>query len=256
MPNLYGDVLSDIAAQITGSVGLAGSANIGEECSMFEAIHGSAPRRAGQNLANPSGLLQGAILMLNHIGQTEVAEKVQNAWLKTLEDGIHTYDIYKEGISSQKVGTKEFALAVIANLGQKPTLLKPVSYANSEALKLPKYKRRATAKKELVGVDVFVHWQGLDANELAEKLKPLNSESVALSMITNRGIKVWPEGFKETFCTDHWRCRFKPTQAEVMDKKTIVHLLSLADQAGIDVIKTENLYTFDGKQGYSLGQGQ
>lgn len=256
MPNLYGDVLSDIAAQITGSVGLAGSANIGEECSMFEAIHGSAPRRAGQNLANPSGLLQGAILMLNHIGQTEVAEKVQNAWLKTLEDGIHTYDIYKEGISSQKVGTKEFALAVIANLGQKPTLLKPVSYANSEALKLPKYKRRATAKKELVGVDIFVHWQGLDANELAEKLKPLNSESVALSMITNRGIKVWPEGFKETFCTDHWRCRFKPTQAEVMDKKTIVHLLSLADEAGIDVIKTENLYTFDGKQGYSLGQGQ
>lgn len=256
MPNLYGDVLSDIAAQITGSVGLAGSANIGEECSMFEAIHGSAPRRAGQNLANPSGLLQGAILMLNHIGQTEVAEKVQNAWLKTLEDGIHTYDIYKEGISSQKVGTKEFALAVIANLGQKPTLLKPVSYANSEALKLPKYKRRATAKKELVGVDVFVHWQGLDANELAEKLKPLNSESVALSMITNRGIKVWPEGFKETFCTDHWRCRFKPTQAEVMDKKTIVHLLSLADEAGIDVIKSENLYTFDGKQGYSLGQGQ
>lgn len=256
MPNLYGDVLSDIAAQITGSVGLAGSANIGEECSMFEAIHGSAPRRAGQNLANPSGLLQGAILMLNHIGQTEVAEKVQNAWLKTLEDGIHTYDIYKEGISSQKVGTKEFALAVIANIGQKPTLLKPVSYANSEALKLPKYKRRATAKKELVGVDVFVHWQGLDANELAEKLKPLNSESVALSMITNRGIKVWPEGFKETFCTDHWRCRFKPTQAEVMDKKTIVHLLNLAEEAGIDVIKTENLYTFDGKQGYSLGQGQ
>ena len=79
--NLYGDVLSDIAAQIAGSVGLAGSANIGEECSMFEAIHGSAPRRAGQDLANPSGLLQGAVMMLNHIGQTVVAEKVQNAWL-------------------------------------------------------------------------------------------------------------------------------------------------------------------------------
>ena len=92
--NLYGDVISDIAAQIAGSVGLAGSANIGEECAMFEAIHGSAPRRAGQNVANPSGLLQGAVMMLNHIGQNEVASKVQNAWLKTLEDGIHTYDIY------------------------------------------------------------------------------------------------------------------------------------------------------------------
>ena len=69
MPNLYGDVLSDVAAQIAGSVGLAGSANIGESCAMFEAIHGSAPRIAGQNKANPSGLLQGAILMLMHIGR-------------------------------------------------------------------------------------------------------------------------------------------------------------------------------------------
>ncbi|MDX1314552.1 MAG: NADP-dependent isocitrate dehydrogenase, partial [Eudoraea sp.] len=86
MPNLYGDIMSDVAAQITGSVGLAGSANIGEECAMFEAIHGSAPRRAGQNMANPSGLLHGAIMMLNHLGQNEVAEKIHNAWLRTIED--------------------------------------------------------------------------------------------------------------------------------------------------------------------------
>src|SRR5690606_30685949 len=94
MPNLYGDILSDVAAQVAGSVGLAGSANIGELCAMFEAIHGSAPRRAGQNLANPSGLLMGAIMMLVHIGQPEAAEKVHNAWLRTIEDGIHTYDIF------------------------------------------------------------------------------------------------------------------------------------------------------------------
>src|SRR3981081_3058776 len=86
MPNLYGDILSDVAAQIAGSVGLAGSANIGEKCAMFEAIHGSAPRRAGQNLANPSGLLLGAVLMLVHIDQPEVAAKVHNAWLRTIED--------------------------------------------------------------------------------------------------------------------------------------------------------------------------
>jgi isocitrate dehydrogenase len=89
LPNLYGDVLSDVAAQIAGSVGLAGSANIGETCAMFEAIHGSAPRIAGQNIANPSGLLQGAVMMLNHIGQGDVAARVNNAWLKTIEDGIH-----------------------------------------------------------------------------------------------------------------------------------------------------------------------
>src|SRR5208337_2755921 len=129
LPNLYGDILSDVAAQIAGSVGLAGSANVGEQCAMFEAIHGSAPRRAGQNLANPSGLLLGAVLRLVHIDQPEVAERVHNAWLRTIEDGIHTYDIFTEGVSTQKVGTKEFAQAVIARVGQKPNTLKPVAYA-------------------------------------------------------------------------------------------------------------------------------
>ena len=256
MPNLYGDVLSDVAAQITGSVGLAGSANIGEECSMFEAIHGSAPRRAGQNAANPSGLLQGAIMMLNHIGQTEIAEKVQNAWLKTLEDGIHTYDIFKEGTSKQKVSTSEFAEAVIANLGQNPAILKSVSYANNSALNLPKYKRKPAAKKELVGVDVFVHWNGSNPNELAEKVKRIESNGLKLSMITNRGIKVWPDGFEETFCTDHWRCRFKPNDGIEINKSNIIELLQNAMNENIDSIKTENLYSFDGKAGYSLGQGQ
>lgn len=256
MPNLYGDVLSDVAAQIAGSVGLAGSANIGEECAMFEAIHGSAPRRAGQNMANPSGLLQGAIMMLNHIGQTKVAEKVQNAWLKTIEDGIHTYDVYKEGVSKEKVGTKEFAQAVIANLGQEPKLLKSVSYAENATLNLPKYVRKAPAKKELVGVDLFVHWAGKSPDELASIVQSLDTNEVKLSMITNRGIKVWPEGFEETFCTDHWRCRFKPTEGNQMSKEAIIQLLNGAIEKEIDTVKTENLYTFDGKMGFSLGQGQ
>jgi isocitrate dehydrogenase len=256
MPNLYGDVLSDVAAQIAGSVGLAGSANIGEECAMFEAIHGSAPRRAGQNLANPSGLLQGAIMMLNHIGQTEIAEKVQNAWLKTIEDGIHTYDIYKEGVSKQKVGTKEFAKAVVANLGHKPSILKPVFYANNSALNLPKYKRKPSALKELVGVDIFVHWKGSNPNELADKIKTIEHKGIKLMMITNRGIKVWPDGFEETFCTDHWRCRFKPSEGSEINKTDIIELLKNAINENIDTIKTENLYSFDGKPGYALGQGQ
>jgi isocitrate dehydrogenase len=256
MPNLYGDVLSDVAAQITGSVGMAGSANIGEECSMFEAIHGSAPRIAGQGKANPSGLLQGAIMMLNHIGEIEVAEKIQNAWLKTLEDGTHTYDIFKEGTSKQKVNTKEFAQAVIANLGLLPSILKPVSYAKNLPLNLPKYVRKPAAKKVLVGVDVFVHWAGTNPDELAEKVKLIEANGIKLSMITNRGIKVWPEGFSETFCTDHWRCRFKPNEGLSITKEDILQILNNAIKANIDTIKTENLYTFDGKAGYSLGQGQ
>src|SRR5713226_6025184 len=128
LPNLYGDILSDVAAQIAGSVGLAGSANIGEHVAMFEAIHGSAARRAGQNLANPSGLLLGAVMMLVHIGETETAERVHNGWLRTIEDGIHTYDIYDEKVSKQKVGTREFAEAVAQRLGQVPQILKAAKY--------------------------------------------------------------------------------------------------------------------------------
>lgn len=223
---------------------------------MFEAIHGSAPRRAGQNMANPSGLLQGAVQMLNYIGQTDVAEKVQNAWLKTIEDGIHTYDIYKEGVSKQKVGTREFAEAVIKNLGQKPTLLKPVHYAGAKAIQLPKYSRKEARNKELQGVDLFVHWRGNQADELAKLVHQLDTEGVGLSMITNRGIKVYPDGFPETFCTDHWRCRFKPQEGKKLTKQAIIRLLESAEQKNIDVIKTENLYAFDGKPAYSLGQGQ
>jgi isocitrate dehydrogenase len=256
MPNLYGDILSDVAAQITGSVGLAGSANIGEECAMFEAIHGSAPLIAGQNIANPSGLLQGAVMMLNHIGQSDIAQKIQNAWLKTIESGIHTADIYKEGVSKKKVSTSEFAIEVVNHLGEIPAILKPAVSSNAINIQIPKYKRKPSMKKELVGVDIFVHWNGEDPNELAEHILKIQFDHIKLKMITNRGIKVWPDGFKETFCTDHWRCRFETIDGVELKKSDIIKLLNKAEEEGIDTIKTENLYLFDGVRAYSLGQGQ
>ncbi|HMO63135.1 MAG TPA: NADP-dependent isocitrate dehydrogenase [Ferruginibacter sp.] len=256
MPNLYGDILSDVAAQIAGSVGLAGSANIGTECAMFEAIHGSAPRRAGQNMANPSGLLQGAIMMLTHIGQGDVAEKIQNAWLKTIEEGIHTYDIYKEGVSRQQVGTKEFAKAVINNLGKKPNQLPAVEYSKNISIRLHEYKRAVPMQKTLDGTDIFIHWNGTNANKLGKIMHSLENENIGLTMITNRGIKVYPDGFKETFCTDHWRCRYKSKNNAAFKEEDIIYLLSQALSKSIDVIKTENLYSFNGTPAYSLGQGQ
>ncbi|MFN4146063.1 MAG: NADP-dependent isocitrate dehydrogenase [Runella sp.] len=256
MPNLYGDVLSDVAAQITGSVGLAGSANIGESCAMFEAIHGSAPRRAGQNLANPSGLLLGAVQMLVHIGQADIAEKVHNAWLRTLEDGIHTYDIFKEDTSKQKVGTREFAEAVIARLGQKPQSLKSVDYSSAKSAKFDiKIMPKAPAKKELVGVDIFLHWANRNADELGERLKGFKAGNMELTMITNRGVKVWPNGLPETFCTDHWRCRFKSEALQPSTYADVIELLKKVSEAGFDIIKTENLVTMNSEMMFSAGQG-
>ena len=256
MPNLYGDILSDVAAQIAGSVGLAGSANIGSSCAMFEAIHGSAPRRANQNLANPSGLLLGAVQMLVHIGQVEVAARVHNAWLKTLEDGVHTYDIYKEGTSSEKVGTKEFAQAVVARLGKRPETLPAVSYQgapNVERLALSEPKPTA---KETIGVDVFVHWKEQDAGALASKLQKAGGKIMNLHMLSNRGVKVWPDGFPETFLSDHWRCRFLAPGDAPIKHSDIVNLLGKVADAGVDFIKTENLCTFDGERAFTMEQGE
>src|SRR5918912_84160 len=252
MPNLYGDILSDVAAQIAGSVGLAGSANIGTIAAMFEAIHGSAPRRAGQNLANPSGLLLGAVMMLVHIDQADIAERVHNAWLRTVEDGVHTYDIYKEGVSREKVGTREFAQAVVARLGQTPQTLKAVKYnAGGGAATGTHGAGAQAARKETVGVDVFLDWAQGTPDELAAAVQAFAGD-LKLTVIHNRGIKVWPEGLPETFCSDHWRCRFTARDgAGRVEHAQIAGLLQRMSDAGLDFIKTENLCNFDGRPAYS-----
>jgi isocitrate dehydrogenase len=256
MPNLYGDVLSDVAAQITGSVGLAGSANIGDHCSMFEAIHGSAPRRAGQNLANPSGLLHGALLMLVHIDQPEAAEKAHNAWLTTIEDGIHTYDIYKEGVSKEKVGTREFADAVIARIGEKPKHLKPVEYAKHVHMNLAIRPGTTNPKKVRVGVDLFVDRADANPDDLARAMQRLGVAGTKLTGISNRGTKVWPNGNPVTYWSDHWSCRFESDGSGAFTAQHVAQLLDAADRAGLDPIKTEGHFTFDGERGYSLAQGE
>ncbi len=256
--NLYGDIISDIAAQVTGSVGLGGSANIGEEVAMFEAIHGSAPDISGLDIANPSGLINAACMMLVHINQQKVAEKIKNAWLKTIEDGIHTTDIYNKD-SLRKVWTQEFAKEVILRLGQEPVRLRPVHYNEGDTMSKIKITKHPKAKKELVGVDVFLDWDedGRDPNKLGEVLEKIKRHGLNFTMITNRGVKVYPDGHPETFCSDHWRCRFVTEKNnKSISHDQILSLLHEIKEAGYDFIKTENLYTFDGEKGYSLAQGE
>jgi isocitrate dehydrogenase len=261
--NLYGDIISDVTAELTGSVGMAGSANIGDKISMFEAIHGSAPDIAGKGLANPSAMLNAACMMLVHMGLPGKAELIQNAWLSTLEDGLHTGDVFREGVSKERRGTAEFASAVIERLGQKPRQLKSVEMKSGTDLKF--VYRRPTVKRELCGVDFFVCDPDTSPDALAGRLRRATDGVLQLKLITNRGVKVWPEGFPETFCTDHWRCRFVAPAVDVADARAtyttipaqhIVTALQRLGDAGIEVIKTENLYLFDGVRGFSLGQGE
>lgn len=258
MPNLYGDILSDVAAQIAGSVGLAGSANIGQHGAMFEAIHGSAPRRAGQNLANPSGLLLGSIMMLVHLGLNDTAAVIHNAWLKTIEDGIHTYDIYKEGISKEKVGTKEFAAAVVQRLGKVPEKLKAAHYvgtsqqANSAH---PSIQQSSRSKKETVGVDIFL--DSRDGVEDIKKRMDAIAGDLQLTLIGNRGVKLWPNTMEETFCIDQWRCRFmSKVKGGIINKQQIAKLAVRLADADIDFTQMECLYNFDGKPGFTLAQDE
>lgn len=254
--NLYGDIISDIAAQVAGSVGMAGSANIGEHAAMFEAIHGSAPDIAGRGIANPSGLLNGAFLMLAHIGQGDIAEALHNAWLRTIEDGIHTGDIRSRAYTKDHVGTMDFARGVVERLGQKPKRLPEQKYAKGEdRVKVPQAIHPPRGNKELIGVDVFIDWAPGAPDDIGNALTEI-AAPLRLVMITNRGVKVFPDGMKETFCTDHWRCRFQSIDNKPIGRADVIALLQRIDEAGFDFIKTEQLYLFDGKRGFSLGQGQ
>lgn len=263
--NLYGDIISDVVAEIGGSVGMAGSANIGRNVAMFEAIHGSAPDIAGQNIANPSGLLNAAVMMLAHIGKTMEADTIKNAWLTTIEEGYHTADMYMEGASRAKLSTSEFADKVISNLGKRPEYLKKSTLsAGKGEINIPNYERKIE-KQELVGVDVFINWQGSNPLEIGTTLSNIQGYKMKLKMITNRGVKVFPGGRPETYCTDHWRCRYVASDATItpgelaytpVDYEQVLALLSALHEQGMEVIKTENLYEFDGKRGFSLGQGE
>ncbi len=254
--NLFGDIISDIAAEVSGSVGLAGSANIGAKFAMFEAIHGSAPDIAGRGIANPSGLLHGAIMMLVHLGLHEEATTIHNAWLKTIEDGIHTGDIFND-MSKQKVGTNEFAAAVIARLGEEPSLYRPAKYKPTKgSIEIHAVMADETEKRELVGADFFIHWRGENINELGTALQTLSTDALELKLLSCKGLKVWPNVTTEMDVTDRYRARYMPKKdGGVVTHLDIAQLLMHAAEKNIDFLKVETLFTFDGKAGFSGAAG-
>ena len=248
--NLYGDILSDIAAEVSGSVGLGGSANVGRNFAMFEAVHGSAPDIAGRDSANPSGLLQSAVALLVHVGLGSHAARIRNAWLCTLEQGIHTADLRPP----HPVGTLAFADAVIANLGQLPQELPVASFPEETCPVAIEVSPAPFQLRERTGLDVFVHHSG-SVETLAAQMLAAAGPALQLGLITNRGVKVWPAGHADTLCTDHWRCRFVARHKGAVEFATLHALVGRIAEQGGDVIKTEGLIQYDGQPGYSAGQG-
>lgn len=253
--NLYGDIVSDIASQVAGSVGLAGSMNIGHGCAMFEAVHGSAPDIAGKGIANPSGLMNAAVLMLYHIGQGEIAAKMGNALLYTLESGEHTGDIAKD--KSKALSTMEFAKAVVKNLGKAPKTLQPFATGSGKPVTLPKPEdtTRSIRTKRLTGVDIFVDYDGTDAENLGKRIEQCATAALPLLQVASRGMKMY-DPKKPTMraemdaVTDLWACRFVGEEGMVTnaDIRAVLNNLELS---GLEWVKIENLYTFDNVPGFS-----
>ncbi|MBE9583725.1 NADP-dependent isocitrate dehydrogenase [Mucilaginibacter sp. JRF] len=259
LTNLQGDIVSDLCAGLVGGLGFAPSANIGDNISIFEAVHGTAPDIAGRGIANPTALLLSGISMLRFLGLTEHAATIENSLLYTLEQGVHTGDFGDR--STQSVNTQGFADAIIANLGQVPANGSVVAQPNFETRKPvsrpEKNKITDTAPnitKEIQGVDVFVE-TALQPAEIAEIAKSKLNDKFKLVMISNRGTQVWPTGSIFTELVNQSRIRYEKTDGTTLTARDVFAIAAeLSDS--IKVCSTEMLSVFDGKPGYSLAQGQ
>ena len=117
MPNLYGDILSDLAAGLIGGLGLAGGGNMGDEIALFEATHGSAPKYTGQNKTNPMAMMFSGMMMLRHIGELEAGDRLERALAEVIAEGRSvTYDMKPDRDDPTAVGTSQVADAVVAKL--------------------------------------------------------------------------------------------------------------------------------------------
>ncbi len=270
--NLYGDVISDVAAEISGSVGLAGSANIGDDFAMFEAIHGSAPDIAGKNIANPTGLINAAIMMLVHLEQFETANLIKDALNKTIEDGIHTADIYNDKNSNKKVGTAEFTDELIARLGQKPATFAASNFTKPVASNQVNQPLKISQKSEksMIGFDLYIDWQQ-ELNNLIAKLNTMASDDFEIKSISAKGLLLWPHidkhdepnynkgqtvlRFVKKGITGKNSVDIKDSSISCSNQDMIEMLQHVADN-DFTIMKIEGLYIFDGQAGYTPAQGE
>ena len=256
--NMNGDILSDLTSGLIGGLGFAGSANLGDGPAIFEAVHGSAPKYAGADRANPSAVLLSAIMLLRHLQMFDEAARIENALDATLGDGLATADVHRlhpGGTPRAPLGTRAFADAVIERLDAPPSR----AAREHRALALPRITRaQARSHPELrqpVGCDVFV--ESTDEPEvLAARLRQLVEPTVyELEMISNRGTVVWPPTGGSTDCIDHFRCRFQIVDLRRWSNRSLPDLL-VRINAKYRWMHVERLEHIDGKPGYTAAQGQ
>ncbi len=275
LPNLQGDIVSDLAAGLVGGLGFAPSANIGRHISIFEAVHGTAPDIAGQNKANPTALILSGLMMLRHIGLTRHAAVIENALLNALESGVRTGDFGDK--AKPVLGTREFARAVADRLGQMPRTVHGCtvpdeaaarSALTASAAKAPPLPAKpmhqevirtfTNVVQQVVGCDIYLDTP-LSPVAVAEEMTRAAADTpFRLTLISNRGTQVWPTGSVYTECVDYYRVRFELKEGVVAGSFGQARCVALMDKIAekFTVCSYELLRTFDGVKGYSLAQGQ
>ena len=265
LPNLQGDIVSDLCAGLVGGLGFAPSANIGNHISIFEAVHGTAPDIAGRGIANPTSLILSGLMLLRHLCLTREAAIIENALLATLESGVHTGDFGDK--KTPPVGTHAFTGAIIGKLGEKPKTVPaaPVPESNGPAFSRPPRPVGQEAIRtfrnvvaHVVGCDLYLD-TSLAPTALAEDMNRAAQDTpFRLTLISNRGTQVWPTGSVYTECVDYSRVRFELRDGVAPGTFGQARCIALLDKIAekFTVGSYELLRTFDGVKGYSLAQGQ
>ena len=271
LPNLQGDIVSDLAAGLVGGLGFAPSANIGRHISIFEAVHGTAPDIAGQNKANPTSLLLSGVMMLRHVGLLRHAAIIENALLAALEQGVHTGDFHVgpdgQRKSTPTLGTKQFAHAIVERLGSKPATVPALPVPEQSAWALERLPRPAGQQvirtftnvvTQVVGCDIYLDTPLAPSSVAEEMMRCCQDTPFTLTLISNRGTQVWPTGTVYTECVDYYRVRFELRKDVPMGSIGQSRAVALMDKIAekFVVCSYELLRTFDGARGYSLAQGQ
>lgn len=267
LPNLQGDIISDLCAGLVGGLGMAPSANIGENVSIFEAVHGTAPDIAGQGLANPTALLLSGIMMLRHLGFEDHANGVAFALEEALKNGERTKDLAPP--KAKGLSTSEFAEAVIrrfpANIKDAKIEVKlpegVEKKIGSEPAQNPmkenvmhKSENRDRTKEKNVGVDVFVDTE-LGPKALAWEIMNGLPSGYTLQMLSNRGTQVWPTGSNLTEVVNHYRARVIRTDQASLPVNDLLSVVAELSKK-IRVCSLEILMQIDGKDLFTKAQGQ
>jgi len=250
--NLHGDIISDLGSGLVGGLGVAPSANIGDEIAIFEAVHGSAPDIAGHNIVNPTATFFSAVALLRHLKEFEVAHCIEQAVLYTLETNK---ELPKDLDKTSSLTTTAFTDRVIDNLGKKTTFWPPRAYKPMVSIPTPSVSDPAAQR--LVGIDLYLE-SDLSAEALGQSLDHLcHATPWHLKMISNRGVQVYPSIEEMSPDTvDHWRARFFLRAPE--DLMQDRDCLALIEKIGKHYhwMHVEKLKEFDGVPNFTKAQGE